>query len=159
MIMRTIPPAPKRIPFTPEGYQKLLDEKKQLVSERPDAVKNLSEARNMGDLSENGYYHAAKARLRGMDSRIRHLERLIKFGKVISGSTSGVVGFGSTVIIADSTAQYRYTIVGGYESDPVKHTISHLSPIGKALLGRKNGDVVSVQAPNGLKQYTIVSVV
>lgn len=67
-----------RIPFTQDGYNNFLEEKKKLLSERPEAVDHLRRAREMGDLSENGYYKASRARLSALDARLRHLERLIR---------------------------------------------------------------------------------
>lgn len=151
-------PIPKRIPFTKVGYQKLLDDKAKLLAERPDAVKHLSEARNMGDLSENGYYKAARARLSSIDANLRRLEKLIRLGKVVESVTPGTVGFGSTVTIYDTNGEYTYTVVGGYESDPTKHTISHISPLGKSLMGKHSGDSVLVSTPTGMRTYTIRAV-
>jgi transcription elongation factor GreA len=156
--MKSTLPTPKRIPFTKQGYQEVLDEKAKLLSERPDAVEHLNKARSMGDLSENGYYHAAKSRLRGIDSRLRHLEILVRLGKIVEASTDGAVHFGNTVVITDGTKHYEYTVVGGYESDPAKKTVSHISPIGKALMNKKIGDVITVHAPNGSKQFTVTSI-
>lgn len=156
--MKTPPPTPKRIPFTKEGYQEVLDEKAKLLAERPDAVEHLNKARGMGDLSENGYYHAAKSRLRGIDSRLRHLEILVRLGKVVEAAADGTIQFGNTAVITDGTKQYEYTVVGGYESDPAKKTVSHISPIGKALMNKKVGDIITVHAPNGAKQYTISAI-
>jgi transcription elongation factor GreA len=148
----------KPIPFTREGYQKLLEEKAQLMSERPEAVDHLKKAREMGDLSENGYYKASRARLSFLDSRIRRVDRLIKLGVVVAPSTSGCVEIGTTVAIDGSNTHQEYTIVGGYESDPSKKTISYISPLGKALMGKREGDVVTVFAPKGSMQYTIAHI-
>ena len=156
--MNIHPPTPTRIPFTKDGYQKLLDEKKRLLTERPDAVKHLSEARNMGDLSENGYYKAARAKLSSIDANLRRLERLIRLGRVVEAKTDNTVGFGNVVTISDGTKTYEYTVVGGYESDPAQKTVSHISPLGKALMYKKTGNEITVFAPNGTKKYTIVSI-
>ncbi len=156
--MKSQIPLPKRIPFTKEGYQKVLDEKARLLAERPDAVEHLHKAREMGDLSENGYYKAARARLSGIDATLRRLERLVRLGKIVSTNTTGTIGFGNTAVISDGTKTYFYTVVGGYESDPANHTVSHISPLGKALMYKKAGDTVTVHAPSGVKTYTIQSV-
>ncbi len=147
-----------RIPFTQDGYDKILVEKAKLIAERPDAVEHLRLARNMGDLSENGYYKASRQRLSFIDARIRRVERLIKLAKIVESANLGFVDIGSHVKITDGTREFEYNIVGGYESDPTQKTISHISPIGKALLGKKAQDTVEVVAPSGTKQYTIVSV-
>lgn len=158
VFLPTSMPIISRIPFTQEGYQKLLDEKVKLLAERPDAVKHLSDARNMGDLSENGYYKAARARLSHIDSRLRHLEKLIRLGRVIPNAVTGSVGFGSTVVISDGTKEYEYTVVGGYESDPAKKTVSYISPLGKTLMNKRAGDTVTVNTPSGQRQFTIRSI-
>lgn len=155
-MMKTSLPPPRRIPFTQVGYDKLLSEKKKLLSERPEAVDHLRRAREMGDLSENGYYKASRAKLSSLDSRLRHLEKLIRLGKVVQTAHTGFVDIGCTVTIFDGSKEFTYTLVGGYESDPIHHTISYISPLGKALMGKKEKDVVSVNAPKGLVTYTIL---
>ena len=147
-----------RIPFTKEGYQNLLDEKEKLLAQRPEAVEHLRKAREMGDLSENGYYKASRQRLSFLDSRIRRLERLIRLATIVQSSGAGVVEIGCRVTVSDGTREYIYMLVGGYESDPAKMTISHMSPLGRALMGKKQSDVVSVDAPAGKKTYTIISI-
>ena len=79
---QTFPFRESPIPFTSEGYQKVVDEKNKLTDERPDAVDNLRKAREMGDLSENGYYKAARARLSTLDARLRSLTRLIRLAEI-----------------------------------------------------------------------------
>lgn len=138
-----------QIPFTQEGYQKLLDDRKKFLAARPEAVKNLSESRAMGDLSENGYYKASRQQLSFLDSRIRRVERLIRLAKILEPVR---------VKISDGTNEYEYEIVGGYESDPIKHTISQQSPLGRALMGKKAGDTVEVITPKGIKKYTLLSI-
>jgi len=155
---RIVQPRPKPILFTRQGYRDIVNEKQELLTKRPEAVSNLSEARNMGDLSENGYYKAARARLSQLDSRLRHLEKLIRLGKVVETDAGGNVGFGSTVTLSDANGTYEFTVVGGYESDPGKHTISHLSPMGKALMGKRAGNTIAVLTPKGMRQYRLESV-
>lgn len=156
--MKVFIPQPKKIPFTRLGYQAVLEEKKKLIAERPDVVENLRKAREMGDLSENGYYKASRAKLSAVDARLRHLERLIRYGKIVEATTTGCVDIGSTVTIHDGSKDLTVTIVGGYESDPKNHTISYLSPIGKAIMGKKKNDTVSVVIPSGVANYTITSI-
>jgi len=146
------------IPFTREGYQKVLEEKAKLVSERPEAVEHLRKSREMGDLSENGYYKASRARLSFLDSRIRRVERLVRLGRVVESAGTGIVDIGSHVTITDGKNNYEYSVVGGYESDPAQKTISNYSPLGRALMGKKKGDSVIVHAPSGSKIYTIVEI-
>lgn len=147
-----------RIPFTKEGYQKLLEDRAKFLAARPEAVEHLRKSREMGDLSENGYYKASRQQLSFLDSRIRRVERLIRLAKIVESSNSGIIDIGSNVTISDGTKEYSYDLVGGYESNPSKQTISHLSPLGRALIGKKLHDVIDVHAPNGDKKYTIQSV-
>jgi len=155
---KIFPKKEPRIPFTQEGYDNLLTERAKLLSERPDAVEHLRLARGMGDLSENGYYKASRQRLSFLDSRIRRVERLLKLAVIVQSNNSGVVDIGSHVTISDGTKEYAYEVVGGYESDPSKHSVSHVSPIGRALIDKKAGDEITVHAPSGDKHFTIVMV-
>jgi transcription elongation factor GreA len=147
-----------RIPFTREGYEKVIKEKAALLAERPDAVEHLRKAREMGDLSENGYYKAARARLSFLDAQLRRVERLVRYGIVVESQNSGAVDIGSCVTITNGTIEKVFTVVGGYESDPTQQTISYMSPLGKALMGRKVDDAIEVQAPSGVIKYTIVRI-
>lgn len=151
-------PQEPRVIFTQKGYQDLLEEKKKLVADRPDAVENLRKGREMGDLSENGYYKAARARLSFLDARIRRIERLIKLAKIVKPIGNNSVQVGSTVTLLFGTKEVEFTIVGGYESDPLKKTISHISPIGKALMGKMIGDTIQVSVPKGQVTYTIKNI-
>lgn len=147
-----------RIPFTKEGYQKILDEQKKLLSERPEAVDHLKKARDMGDLSENGYYKASRQRLTFLDGQLKRLERLIRLAVIVQATNSGTVQIGSHIKITDGTKEYEYSIVGGYESDPSKMSISHISPLGKALMGKRTSETVVFEAPSGKKTFTILEI-
>src|SRR6185295_20172933 len=103
------------IPFTKDGYEKVLAERAQLLSERPEAVEHLRKSREMGDLSENGYYKASRARLSFLDARIRRIERLVRLGVIVHSHGTGRIEIGSQVVITDGKKDYAYTIVGGYE--------------------------------------------
>jgi transcription elongation factor GreA len=149
---------PKRIPFTKSGFEKILAEKAKLEAERPEAVENLRKAREMGDLSENGYYKAARQRLSFLDGRLRHLSKLAKLAKIVETTSSDTIQIGNKVVISDGQNKLELMIVGGYESNPAMHTVSYLSPIGKALMGKRPGDLVIVAAPAGQMQYQIVSI-
>lgn len=147
-----------RIPFTKDGFKQILAEQKKLLAERPEAVEHLRKSREMGDLSENGYYKASRQRLTFLDGRIRRVERLVKLAIIVESSNTGIVDIGSTVTIKDGEQMFTYTVVGGYESDPTKKTISHISPLGKALMGKKMYDTAIMTAPAGVKTFTIVSI-
>lgn len=147
-----------KIPFTRAGLNNIISERDKLLIERPDVVSNLQKAREMGDLSENGYYKESRARLSFLDGRLRHLERIIKFAEVVAPVAGDTVNFGSQVVISDGQNKFKYTVVGSFESDPAKQTISAKSPLGQALMGKKDGDQVTVTTPNGSNNYRILKV-
>lgn len=147
----------KRIPVTKEGFKKLQEELLQLQKERPAAVKTLADARSMGDLSENGLYTAAKARLRSIDSQLFRLEIQIKLADIIEGRRD-LVTIGSSVKVKNEETEFIYHIVGDYEANPVERKISQHSPLGKVLIGRKIGDTVNFVAPKGVITYKIISI-
>ncbi len=147
----------KRIPVTKEGFEKLQSELKRLQSERPAAVKTLAEARAMGDLSENGLYTAAKARLRSIDSDMFRLEIQIKLAD-IREADSTKVGIGSKVEVSQDGVTTTYNVVGDYEANPLEKKISQHSPLGRVLIGRKTGDIVQFEAPKGTISYKIEKV-
>lgn len=148
----------KRIPFTKAGYQKLLDEKKQLTDSRPAAVEELKRAREMGDLSENGAYKGARFKLSDIDRRMRHLDHLLKHANVVELSQIDTVDIGCTVLVQSEGREQSFSIVGSFESNPSEGTISHKSPIGSALLGKRAGETVTVVVPNGTRVYTVLRI-
>lgn len=144
--------------FTQQGYDEMQAEQKKLQAERPLAVADLKKAREMGDLSENGYYKSARAKLSSIDSRLRHLAHVLRFAKIMQSSGSGMVDVGSTVTITDGTEEKTYTIVGEYEADSLQGKISHKSPIGSLLLNKREGEKLIVHTPGGQKVFEILSV-
>ncbi|OGY22523.1 MAG: hypothetical protein A3A65_00850 [Candidatus Chisholmbacteria bacterium RIFCSPLOWO2_01_FULL_49_14] len=154
--MQTNPP--QTIPFTKEGLAKLEEEFKALTVGRQEILIRLQTAREMGDLSENGAYTAARFELGATDRRLRQLRYLLRFGEVIEGSSSGTIGFGNNVTLASNGKNHTYTLVGKFESDPAKHKLSVDSPLGKAIVGKRMGEKVIVSAPAGSATYRIVSV-
>jgi transcription elongation factor GreA len=148
----------KHIPFTRVGYEKILEEKKSLLSSRPDAVAELKRAREMGDLSENGAYKGARFKLSDIDRRLRHLEHLIKNAQVIESVQSDSIEIGCTVVITNGSEEQTFRIVGSFESNPGKGTISHKSPIGSALIGKKAGEEVKIHIPSGTVTYKIIQI-
>lgn len=151
--MKTI----KRIPVTKEGFENLKKELENLKKERPQAVKNLSEARNMGDLSENGLYTAAKSRLRSIDSQMFRLDIQIKLADVIEGG-GNAISIGSKVIVKDGDSKKEFHLVGDYEANPREGKISQYSPLGRALMGKKKDEIAVFEAPSGKISYTIISI-
>ena len=113
----------------------------------------------MGDLKENGYYKASRAKLSFIDSRLFHLKLLMKRAEIIEAPKNGLVGIGCRVIISNGTVQKEYQIVGEFESNPAESKLSEVSPIGKELLGKRVGDSITVKAPIGMMNYTIVKII
>jgi transcription elongation factor GreA len=153
----------KKIYLTKEGLGELKKEFKELTDvKRPDILARVSQARSMGDLSENAEYVAAREELSFIDGRIDELEELIKQAVLITeshGKSNGsIVKLGSTVTVNIKGKKEIFTVVGEWEADPDNKKISHESPLGKALLGKKVGEKVEVEAPAGKVIYTIASV-
>jgi transcription elongation factor GreA len=127
-------------------------------NKRPLLVERLSQARSMGDLAENSDYISAKEELTFLDSRIDELEELIKNSRVTTPSGNEKIDFGHTVRVKIDSGETIFQIVGEPEADPAKRKISHSSPLGLALMGKKIGDQVEVEAPVGKILYTILSI-
>lgn len=147
--------------YTPEGYKKLVDEREYLIKTKREEVKNdIAVARSFGDLSENSEYDEARNEQAKVEARIKELEELIEHAVIIDESQidTSVVSIGSTVEVKDGDDVIEYNIVGSNEADPFMFRISDQSPIGKALIGKHAGDVVSVETPAGALELTIVSV-
>ena len=147
-----------KIPFTQAGLNKTITERDKFLAERPDAVSHLTKAREMGDLSENGYYKESRARLSFIDGRLRHFDRIIKFAEVVAPQAGETINFGSQVVISDGQKEFKYKVVGSFESDPNQQTISIKSPLGQTLMGKKPGDQVIVTTPKGETNYKILKV-
>jgi transcription elongation factor GreA len=152
-----------RVPITKAGLIRLKDELKRLkYTERPKIVKEISEARSHGDISENAEYHAAKEKQSHLEGRIAQVEHWIASADVIDVSrlSGDRVVFGATVTLADGAGgdQVLYRIVGELEADLKLGKISVTSPIARALIGKSEGDVVEVETPGGTREYEICSV-
>jgi len=151
----------KKMYLTPKGFEDLKNEYKELQDKRrPEVVARLSSAREMGDLSENAEYTAAREELSFIDTRIEELEALIKQVELISEEPHGnaAVDLGSQVVLKIKDKEEVFTVVGEWEADPAEKKISHESPLGKALLGKAVGDAIEVEAPAGKMVYTIVGI-
>lgn len=151
-----VPPEP--VPFTKEGFEKIQEEQKQLLIDRVDAIGHLQKSRELGDLKENGYYQASRQKVNQIDARLRRIKFLLEFGVVKESSDKGIVEIGSTVTISSDGNKTTYKIVGGEESDPSSGAISHKSPLGKALMGKKDGETVIFHAPIGDISYKILGI-
>jgi transcription elongation factor GreA len=150
----------QKIPMTKEGYEKLKQDLERIIKvERPKNIKDIEEARAHGDLSENAEYHAAKERQGHLDAKKRELEHKLAHAQIIDVSklTNEKVVFGSTVTLEDTESGdiKKYTLVGQEEADLKKGKISVQSPVGKALIGHKVGDIVVIKAPARTVEYEI----
>jgi transcription elongation factor GreA len=150
----------KKIYLTKDGLSNLKKEYEGLTKvKRPDVLSRVSQARSLGDLSENAEYVAAKEDLSFIDGRIDELEELLKLAVIISEShTNHMVKLGSKVTLHHNGKKDAYTVVGEWEADPVEKKISHKSPLGVALMGKRVGEKIEVEAPAGKILYTIKSI-
>lgn len=154
----------KRNPMTLRGAELLRAELKRLKSEdRPNVIKAIAEARSHGDLSENAEYHAAREQQGFIEGRIAEIESKLSTADIIDVAQlpqTGKVVFGATVDLEaeEDGKAVTYTIVGEDEADIKAARISFTSPIARALIGKNEGDVVSVTAPSGSRSYEIIRV-
>jgi transcription elongation factor GreA len=152
----------KKIYLTKTGLEELKAEFEELSKKkRPEVVTRLAEARNMGDLSENAEYTAARDELSFIDGRIDELEDLLRQVVLIEEPKAGskkMVTLGATVTLHMGKKEEDFTVVGEWEADPAVKKISDQSPLGKALMGKAIGEKVEVEAPAGKILYTIVTV-
>ncbi len=146
------------IPFTEAGFKSIHLEYETLQKKRPEIVNNLTVARDMGDRSENAAYKEARRKLSSTDSRLRFLKRIVEHARIVKPVNSEYVDIGTTVVVTNGTQEITFYIVGEYEADPMQKKLSHKSPVGHALLGKKVGDTVSLQLPVGLVNYTVISI-
>ena len=148
--------------LTPEGLRKLEEELEHLkVVKRKEVAERIKQAKDFGDLSENSEYEDAKNEQAFVEGRILTLDAMLRSVKVIDNhdARSDVVTIGSTVRVTDETGEdVTYTIVGSAEADPINDKISNESPVGRALLGKRKGQAVTVQAPAGTIRYTVKAI-
>lgn len=147
--------------LTEEGKKEILDELDNLKNvKRPEVINALKEARALGDLSENAEYDAARQEQALVENRIQELEYMLEHAEEISNVDTDKVSIGNKVTIEyvgdDDTEEY--SIVGSKEADPFNKKISNESPIAQAIMGKKKGDIVSVESPNGKYDVRIVSI-
>ncbi len=153
-----------KVPITLRGAEQLRAELKRLKSEdRPRVIQAIAEARAHGDLKENAEYHAAKEQQGFIEGRIQEIESKLSHAQIIDVTAmraSGRVVFGTTVELMEEASgkQVEYQIVGDDEADIKAGRISVSSPIARALIGKEEGDLVTVAAPGGSKDYEIVEV-
>jgi transcription elongation factor GreA len=147
--------------LTPEGAAKLRKELEELKGpRRREIAERLRQAVQMGDLSENADYIAAKEAQAFLEGRIQELEAILKQAEIVEhDQNSGLIQIGSTVVVSENGRDPEtFHIVGLKEADPRRGRISHESPIGKALLGKRAGDIVQVKTPGGSLELRILQV-
>ena len=146
--------------YNEEGLKKLKEELQHLISvERPAISRQIAEARDKGDLSENAEYHEAKDDQGMNEARIRELEELMKNAIIIDNKNNNSgINIGSTIKAEFNGQEKEFTIVGPAEADPASGLISNESPLGEAFIGKDVGDEVDVEAPVGIIKYKIKSV-
>ncbi|WP_447603441.1 transcription elongation factor GreA [Nitrospira sp. Nam80] len=150
-------------PITKKGYEALKAELDRLRKvERPKVIEAIAEARAHGDLSENAEYDAAKERQGFIEARLIELESKLADARIIetAGRTSDTVIFGATVVVIEQEAQQKkeYTLVGQDEADLKLARISVQSPVGRALIGKRVGDLVEVTTPVKVVEYEVVEI-
>ena len=153
-----------RAPLTTQGAQRLRAELEELKSvQRPAVINAIAEARAHGDLKENAEYHAAREQQGFIEGRIKQLEAELSHAQVIDVSTLNAgskIVFGANVTLADveTDEERRYQIVGDLEADIKQGLIAISSPVARALIGKHEGDSVTIEAPGGTREYEIVAV-
>jgi len=145
-----------KVHLTQEGFQEIKTELDKLKLKEPKAVSRVTKAREFGDLSENSEYHAAREDLALIQGRIDELEDLLARAEILKANgNKNVVDLGCQVTVTHEGNEVTFTLVGDYEADPQKRKISHDSPLGQALIGKKVGEQVEFEAPVGKVVYTV----
>ena len=151
----------KKIYLTEEGLNELKKELDFLkLEKRPEIINALKDARALGDLSENAEYDAARSEQASTEARIKELEKMLENVEIISDVKTDAVALGTKVkleYVGDDEID-EYSIVGSKEADPFTNKISNESPIAKAIIGHKVGDIVNVVSPNGEYQVKVVEI-
>ena len=153
----------KQMLYTQQGYQELVDELHYLKHEKREKIKNdIAVARSFGDLSENSEYDEARNEQAKNEARIKELEELLENAVILDESSidTSVVSLGSTVKLLNLgvNAEINYDLVGSNEANPMEFKISDQSPIGAALIGKRAGDEITVEVPNGTATMKILEV-
>ena len=150
----------QQVYLTPEGAAKLREELKELTGPRREELsRRLRSAIQMGDLSENADYHKAKEDQAFLEGRIQEIEAVLRTAVIVEKTHGDVVGVGSTVTVQEEDFDPEtYYVVGAKEADPRNGKISNESPIGRALMDHKVGDVVEAETPGGKLKFKILKV-
>lgn len=151
----------KPVQLTKNGYENLKKELEELENiKRKKAVNRLQKARAMGDLSENSEYTAAKEELEFIERRIAEIKEILHQAEIIEvkQNEKKIVQIGSSVIVEINGKKELFQIVGDFEANPMEKKLSHTSPIGQALINKKEGDWVEINVPAGKIKYKIVEI-
>ncbi len=148
----------RKVIFTKQGFAELIAEKNKLEEIRVTTVKDLQKAREMGDLSENGFYKATKSRLGQIDHRLFEIDMLTKRAIITEKQSSNFISIGSEVELELNGQIIKYLIAGDTEANLAKNKISSHSPLGSALINKKVGDLVRVNLPRHSAIYKILSI-
>ena len=148
----------KKFRLTSVGVQELKTELESLIAKRADLAEAIRSARELGDLSENAEYQSARADQEKSETRVSEIENILANVEVIKKPTGGKVQIGSTVKLSADGITKEFQVVGTVEADPLNGKISDESPIGIALLGKKEGDSVEITTPSDSTTYKIVSI-
>ena len=153
--------ANNEILLTAKGYAELEEELNELrTTKREENIQAIKEARSHGDLSEKSEYDAARDEQAKIEARIQELEYKLEHATIIDNKDKSTVNVGCevTILYVDDEEEDVYSIVGSLEADPFENKISNESPIGSALIGRKVGDIINVEGPNGSYQVKITKI-
>ena len=152
----------KEVVLTYEGLKKLEEELEYLKRKRLEVAERIKQALSFGDISENSEYDEEKNEQAQVETRILHIETMLKHAKVIDEDevNTEVVSLGSKVKLLDMefNEEVEYSIVGSTEANPSKSKISNESPVGSALMGQKKGSVVEVAVPDGLIKFKVLKI-
>ncbi len=152
----------KPVFLTPEGREKIRQELEFLITvKRPEVAEAIHSAKEEGDISENSAYDAAKEQQGFVEGKIMQLEQMLKNAEIIKEQvTTGIVHLGSHVKVVEKGTkdEEAYQIVGSAEADPNKGRISNESPVGRALMGKKKGDIIAVKTPAGERSLRLMEV-
>ena len=149
--------------LTKQGYEKIIAEYDELVSvKRKEVAERIKEAISYGDISENAEYDSAKNEQAELEERIHKLENMMRKAKIIDESKISndrvSIGLKVRALLQETKEEYEYIIVGSTEADPFEGRISNESEVGKAMLGKKKGEVAEVTVPDGVRHYKILEI-
>ena len=150
--------AKKVFHITKQGKEDLEKELKELIDSRGAVADEIAAARENGDLSENAEYTATREKQNRVEARIAEIEGILDGAQIIKSDGDGTISLGDHVVVSLNGKESAFDVVGAIEADPASNKISHESPLGKALMGKRVGDEVSITTPKGEKVYKVVSV-